>query len=418
VKILHVSQGYAPAIGGTERNIQRLSEELARQFGDEVSVFTTNCLGGDGFYNPRAPIIPAGWQDVHGVHVRRFPVARHLGWTARVIYHVIRKLGLRAPEKLRIYANGPIIPGLYRAIRTYPVDLIGASSFPLLHMFVTQRAAQRSKRPCILYGALHPEDQEQYQNSMIYRAIQAADHYVAFTNYEANYVIQKGAYSQYVSVIGLGVDPEPFQIASGLEAKRRLGVERLPVVGYIGQLVPHKGVDTLIRAMPLVWQHLPETRLLIAGAKRPFATRLEEMMAAWPHEFLGRTQIIYNFESEIKPWLYAALDVFVYPSGFESFGTAFFEAWAAGKPVIGCRMGAIAEVVRDGEDGLLVKYGDEVMLAMAIIRLLSNQDLASKLGETGKQKTLAEFTWSIVARRFQDLFARVIEQKAEAKRNL
>ncbi len=406
--ILHVSHGYAPAIGGTEGVIQRLSEELARQFGDEVAVFTTNCLGGDSFYNPHQPVLPVGWDEINGVRVRRFPVARYLGLTARTIVYILRRFRIRTPEKMCAYADGPIVPRLERAILDFPADLIGASSFPLLHMFTAQRAAQRSDRPCILYGALHPEDKEQFQRPMIYRTIQAADHYVAFTRYEADYVIQKGADPQRVSVIGLGVDPDPFLVTSTEEAKRRFALGRFPVVGYIGQLVPHKGVDTLLKAMPLVWQRLPEACLLIAGAKRPFATRLESMISAWPREFRDKTQIIYNFDLEDKPWLYAALDVFAYPSGLESFGTAFLEAWASGKPVIGCRKGAITEVVKDGEDGLLVDYGNEAMLADAIFQLLSSSDLSSRLGEAGKQKTLANFTWPIVARRFQDLYSLVI----------
>jgi glycosyltransferase involved in cell wall biosynthesis len=408
VNVLHVSQGYEPAIGGTERTIQRLSEELVRQFGDEVAVFTTNCLGGDGFYDPRQPVLPAGWDDINGVRVRRFTVARHWGWATRAMVHILRRLRIRAPEKLHAFADGPIVPGLERSILDFPADLIGASSFPLLHMFVAQRAALRSFRPCIFYGALHPEDTEQFQRPMIYRAIQAADHYVAYTQYEADYVIQKGADPQRVSVIGLGVDPDPFLVTPGDEARLRLRLSGFPVVGYIGQLVPHKGVDALIKAMPLVWQRLPEAHLLIAGAKRPFTAHLETMISAWPHEFRSKTQIIYNFDLEDKPWLYAALDVFAYPSALESFGTAFFEAWAAGKPVIACRKGAIPEVVKDGEDGILVDYGNEAMLAEAIFLLLTNHDLSSRLGEVGKQKTLSNFTWPIVARRFQDLFAQVI----------
>jgi glycosyltransferase involved in cell wall biosynthesis len=410
VKILHVSQGYQPAIGGTERIVQRLSEELVRQFGDEVAVFTTNCLGGDGFYNPRQPVLPAGWDDINGVRIRRFPVARHRGWVARAIVHIFRRLHIRAPEKVRADADGPIVPGLEQAIQDFPADLIGAASFPLLHMFAAQRAAQRSERPCIFYGALHPEDREQFQRPMIYRAIQAASHYVAFTHYEADYVVQKGVDPQRISVIGLGVDADPFLVTPSDEAKSRLRLSGFPVVGYIGQLVPHKGVDVLLEAMPLVWQRLPEACLLIAGAKRPFATHLETMISAWPPQYKNKTQIIYNFDLDAKPWLYAALDVFTYPSALESFGTAFFEAWAAGKPVIGCRRGAIPEVVKEGQDGLLVEYGNEVMLAEAIFRLLTDQALSNRLGAVGKQKTLANFTWPIVARRFHDLFLQVIEQ--------
>ena len=78
MKILHVVQGYYPAIGGTEWLIQRLSEELVRQFQDDVTVFTTDCLNGEGFFKPEAPRLKAGWEERRGVKIRRFPVQRRL----------------------------------------------------------------------------------------------------------------------------------------------------------------------------------------------------------------------------------------------------------------------------------------------------------------------------------------------------
>ena len=72
MKILQVTQGYWPAIGGTELLIQRVSEELVQQFGDEVTVFTTNCFNGEGFFNPALPRLPAGSEEIRGVRIRRF----------------------------------------------------------------------------------------------------------------------------------------------------------------------------------------------------------------------------------------------------------------------------------------------------------------------------------------------------------
>ena len=61
MKILHLVQGYFPAVGGTEWLMQQISEELVRQFGDEVTVFTTNCLSGEGFLILACPaFLPAG----------------------------------------------------------------------------------------------------------------------------------------------------------------------------------------------------------------------------------------------------------------------------------------------------------------------------------------------------------------------
>ncbi len=414
MKILHVSQGYFPALGGTEWLMTRLSEELVRIYGDDVTVFTTNCYGGDAFYKPGLPALPVGNFKVAGVHIRRFPVSRRVSRMFHLIQFGLLRLDWYVPHWVRLYGDGPIIPGLGRSIETFPADVIAVSSFPLLHMFTSLKAAQKSARPCIFFGGLHPEDKWGFDRPTIYRAIQGADRYVGYTDYEAKYVEEKGIDPDRISTIGLGVDPEPFHEASRDEARQRLGFGDFPVVGFIGQIVPHKGVDTLIRAMPRVWKAHPETRVLVAGARRLFASQLEKMVGEWPDDWRQKVVFCYDFKSEEKPWLYAALDVFAYPSAFESFGIAFLEAWSAGKPVIGCRKGAIPSVINAGRDGLLIGYQDDVLLAEAIMALLSNRDWARKMGESGYKKVLLNHTWPIVTGRFRDVYSATLERyKAE-----
>jgi glycosyltransferase involved in cell wall biosynthesis len=404
MKVLHVTQGYYPAIGGTELLIQRVSEELVQQFGDEVTVFTTNCTSGEAFYSPALPRLPLGWEEIHGVRVRRFPVSSRISRFFRLPQALAYHLELPGNQHLRALAGGPIIPGLVKAIREHRADVIAASSFPLLHMFAALQAAQATNRPCVLHGGLHPQDAWGFERPMIYRAIRKATRYIANTEYEARYVIERGASPDRVIPIGVGVYPEPFERVSGVEAKARLGLEGKTVVGYIGQLGGHKGVDTLVKAIPLVWKVAPETRFLIAGAKVLFAGQLEMMIHQLPGPDQEKVKLCTNFAEDEKPWLYAALDVFAYPSGYESFGIAFLEAWACKKPVIGCRRGAIPWVVRAGQDGLLVEYQNESMLAEAITLLLANPGWASALGETGFQKVKARYDWPEIARRFREVY--------------
>ncbi len=405
MKILHVVQGYAPAVGGTEWLIQRVSEELVRQFNDEVTVLTTDCYGGDAFYNPKLPHIPAGEEMINGVRVRRFGVRRGVSMGLQAFVRAYHKVGLASPEWLRTYATGPIVPGLPKAIRQSDSQVVAASSFPLVHMFDTLKAAHATARPCVLHGGLHPEDKWGFDRQIIYRAMRQADQYIANTGYEANYAVSQGVDPARVTSIGVGVDADQFLSISPLEAKRRLGLEGVPVIGFIGQIVPHKGADTLLLAMPRVWEVFPEARVLIGGFKRKFSERLEEIIQGYSEAQRARVVRCYNFELEQKPWLFAAVDVFAYPSALESFGIAFLEAWAAGKPVIGCRRGAIPWVVDGGRDGLLVEYGDAVMLAQAIITLLKNPDWAQALGAAGRKKTLENYTWPTIAQRFRQVYA-------------
>lgn len=411
MKILHVTQGYFPAIGGTETLIQNISEELIRQFGDEVTVFTTNCYNGEGFRDPSVPRFPVGVEEINKVIVRRFPVRSWVSQLARYPSAVTYRLKLPLNENLRWLVSGPVVPGFRKAISQEPADIVVASSFPLLHMLDALHGAQDSCRPCVLHGGLHPTDGWGFDRSDIYLAIREADRYIANTEFERKFVIDRGALPEKVVSIGLGVDPKRFEPVTTEEAKRRLGLEGKSVVGYIGQLGRHKGIDTLVQAMPIIWQREPNTHFLIAGAKARFAEKLVTMIAQFPEADQRKVKLIFNFTEEEKPWLFGALDVFAYPSGYESFGIAFLEAWIVGKPVVGCHAGAIPWIVQDGQDGILAGYQDVGMLAEAIIKLLQNPNLAYQFGQTGKTKVLMNYTWPQVVKKFRKVYLDAIESR-------
>ena len=311
LRILHVVQGYAPAVGGTERVIQRLSEELVSQFGDDVTVFTSDCYSAEAFPRPGHPHLKPGIETCGGVSIRRFHVVRSLGPVLKPIQEVAFRLGLPLNQYLRTWYAGPIIPGLTEAVRAHPADVVVASSFPLRHMYQALRGARRGGRPCILVGGMHPEDRWGYDRGMIHRAIRQADLYIAYTGFEAEHVVAEGAPLENVEVIGLGVDPEPFDAVDPVAAKQALGFGEHPVVGFIGQLGVHKGVDTLLDAMPAIWARRPETRLLIAGSHTEFAAQIEARVAQYDPGSRRKVMLHYDFKEDEKPRLFSAIDAFV-----------------------------------------------------------------------------------------------------------
>ena len=407
MKVLHVTQGYAPALGGTELLIQRVSEELIRQFDDQVTVYTTDCYNGEGFFTPDAPRMKSGWEELNGVRIRRFEVNRSISRVARRVQYPLYRFNVPYNQYVRALAGGPVIKGLTREISTTPADVIAASSFPLLHMFAALRGAEQSNRPCVLHGGLHPEDLWGFRRSMIFRAIRRAD-YIANTEFEARYVVETGASPDRVTTIGVGVDLEGFGGITQAEARRQFGLDEGPVVGFIGQIAAAKGVEVLMGAMSRVWQFEPGAQLLVAGARTSYVQNLEAQIAAFPPEQRARIRLIVDFEASLKRSLFAAIDLLAYPSGFESFGIGFLEAWASGKPVIGCRRGAQMSVIADRTDGLLVDFADADMLALAITHLVGNPALRSAYAEAGRRKVVERFTWPHVARRFREAYQRAI----------
>ncbi len=170
-------------------------------------------------------------------------------------------------------------------------------------------------------------------------------------------------------------------------------------------------MDTLILAMQRVWRVCPEARLLIAGARSAFSVEIDRLIAGLSPEDRQRLMVVGRFPEVEKAEYFAAVDIFAYPSGFESFGIAYLEAWAAGKPVIGCRAGAVPTVIDEGRDGLLVQYQHVEQLAAALLQLLRHPAQRERMGRAGQAKVLREYTWDIVAGRFRGVYQRVVRKK-------
>lgn len=406
MKILHLVQGYAPALGGTEFLVQRVSERLAAHHGDEVTVFTTTSLGTEGFLYPSAPQLRPGTEVVNGVTVRRFPVVNRFAPVLLYLQYAAWRLRLPGNDRLRTLYNGPIVPGLRRAIASSGAQVLAASSFPLLHMQVAA-AARREDLPVVLIGGLHPLDAWGFDRADIYRAIRRADRYVAYTSFERDHVVARGVPPGKVVVIGAGIEPADYAGGDGAAFRAGHGLGADPVVAFVGQQARHKGVDVLVRAMPLVWRRVPEARLVIAGARTAYSPELEAQIAALPAASRARVLKLDGVTHERKCDVLRACDVFASPSRLESFGITFLEAWACGKPVVGTRSGAIPAVVGEGEGGLLCDAGDHRELAGALVELLLDARARACLAAAGRARLLHDYTLAVVTERLRAVYAQL-----------
>lgn len=409
MNIAHVVHAYSPAIGGTEFLFQQISERLVSEYGDHVTVITTNAHSSGVFVDPSRSGDPLSeYEQINGVSVRRFPV------NSRIAPH-IKSLQRKAFEGdwplndvLRTLYHGPISWPMFRAILRLQADVVVASAFPLLHMYYAAFGKRFNQIPLVFCGALHPGQRWSYDRPIIYRAIKACDVYIAYTRFERDFVVEKGVSPERVCVVSPGVDVGPLEVADSMTVRRNLGWQDRPIVGFVGQQSAHKGIDTLYEAMRLVWRQLPEACLLVAGGRTAYSPYLDRILDAFSSQERERVHIIPNFVEEEKPQIFAACDVFVSPSGYESFGLTFIEAWAAGKPVIGCRSGAVSSVIDEWQDGLLVPYRSAPQLSAAILELLTDRRLREQMGLRGKEKVLSRYTWDIAVARFRDVYEQAL----------
>jgi glycogen(starch) synthase len=202
-----------------------------------------------------------------------------------------------------------------------------------------------------------------------------------------------------ISVIAPGIELAGDEdVERALARRRRL---RNPVVAYVGRLEREKSVHLLLMSMPLVLEHVPKCKLVIAGAGAAEA----ELRALSRSLKLGRS-VKWLGEIPHPATVLADAHVYVNPSANEGFGLAVAEAMSWALPVVGRTTGGVAEIVDDGKTGLLVAQDDPAELAHAIVRLAGDRELATKLGHEARRIATARFD----AERTADLTLQLYER--------
>jgi phosphatidylinositol alpha-1,6-mannosyltransferase len=158
------------------------------------------------------------------------------------------------------------------------------------------------------------------------------------------------------------------------------------VILSVGRLVRRKGFDKLIEAMPIVLKKCENAHLAIVG-EGPLRDELEAAIRR--HDLAGRASLLGAAADAELPALYAAAELFALPNrdmpdgDTEGFGLVFLEANACAKPVIAGRAGGAVDAVKDGVNGLLVDGESPEDIARAILRLLDDDALRSRLSAGG-----------------------------------
>jgi glycosyltransferase involved in cell wall biosynthesis len=292
---------------------------------------------------------------------------------------------------------GPLMRGFPDILDQLAPAAVYASSFPYLHMHQLVAWGQRRRVPVVLHGAIHPEDRWAFDRSSIRRSCLRATGYAANTAYEARHVQSMGVPSDHITVVGVGVDSKLLETACAAPRGASGDRNRKQRILYLGQLALRKGLDTVVAALPTIWARHPAVEIIIAGKTTEDAHDLQRVafQVSQGHDLRWLPDIT---EAQ-KATLLASASIVLFPSRAESFGIVFLEAWSFGLPVVGCRAGAIPDVVEDGVTGLLISPGDSVELANRVTRLIDDPEEARRMGAEGQRRVRRAYTWSAVARR-------------------
>jgi phosphatidylinositol alpha-1,6-mannosyltransferase len=207
-----------------------------------------------------------------------------------------------------------------------------------------------------------------------------------------------------------GVDTLAFRPgAGGAEIRARHGLRDRPVVVCVSRLVPRKGQDVLIRALPLVRKEIPDAALLLVGGG-PALPKLRSLVASL--ELERDVVLTGSVPWEELPAHYDAGDVFAMPCRdrlrgleVEGLGIVFLEASATGLPVVAGRSGGSPDAVLDGVTGHVVDGTSVDEVAARRVGLLADPEAARAMGAAGRAWVEKDWQWDVLAARLRTFLA-------------
>lgn len=211
-------------------------------------------------------------------------------------------------------------------------------------------------------------------------------------------------------VIRHGIDPAQFHPpADRSQARAKLGIPEMRLVGCFGRIRKQKGTDVFVRAMIRVLPKHPDWGAAVLGRAAahhiPFVKQLKRIVRKAGLE----NRIL--FPSEVAPsatpdW-YRALDIFVAPQRWEGFGVTPLEAMASGLPVVATMVGAFPELVVPGVTGELIPPGDVDAMAESLDKLLSNPHQIALLGSQARKHVCDTFSITAEADAINRVYSRL-----------
>lgn len=364
-----VTNDFSPRVGGANTYVTQLMRRLS---GDEVTVFASDWPGASAF-------------DVGYPHeVIRWP-SRTMHPTVAVRHEIER---------------------LIRGLR--PDVLLFGAAVPLAIMGKTVERRTGVPYATFTHGVEFWAGQLPVARELLHSAT---------TNAALTMGVSRWAVERLREVIG--PEPRVELLIPGIDAVRlhpdvsdapvreRHALDDRPVICCVARLIPRKGQDQLIRALPRIAVALPEARLLIVGSG-PDRPRLEGLARRKQVE----DRVIFTGEvgpDDIPSYLRTG-DVFAMPNRsrwfgleVEAFGIVFLEAAAVGRPSLAGCSGGAPEAVVHGQTGLVVDGHDIGEVAAGITELLADSGKAVRLGTTGAQRARHHFTWEASACRLRRL---------------
>lgn len=403
MRVLHVTHQYPPAVGGSEKYIADLSEELAHR-GHHLDVFTTRSLD----YNTWKDELTS-YERLNGVDVYRFRSMRRTWW----VWEMLRwglghywKSRSRWYEPFILLGGGPISLGMFLSMlsRLPRYDLVHLNCLVYSQVTYGYWAARSRHVPIVVTPHLHIDQEVSYGLKHQLEVLQGSDHVIADSEAEREFLLRLGLDPLRVTTAGVGLELNLYPVRDKSTCRRRLGIpDEAFVMLFLGRQVEYKGVGRALAAFLMLKTQHPSLYFLIVGPETDYSRQLFSRYSG-----ISGVSNLGLVSDDVRIDALNACDCLVLPSEGEAFGIVFLEAWAMKKPVIGPRLATVTTIVRDGQDGWLVPLGDSRAIVNALRSWIDSPELARQMGESGHARLLNCYTRKKIADVVEGVYLRTL----------
>jgi glycosyltransferase involved in cell wall biosynthesis len=235
-------------------------------------------------------------------------------------------------------------------------------------------------------------------------AVDYIDRIMVLSHVSEEYV--RKAYNRPSTIVRTGVDVEIFHNASGEKLRRKYGLENSFVLLFVGISRYARRTD-VVRALYHLSKKYENVRLVLESAReREMLTSLSEKLGV-----RDKMLFLYSASDQELAEVYAACDVFVYPSSASPWGLVVTEAMAAGKPAIVSKQVGTSEIIQNGVNGIVIDRAKPEEIAKQVGMLIENQALRKKLGENAYEFVRNNLSWERYAKNVENVFRETITHR-------
>jgi len=235
-------------------------------------------------------------------------------------------------------------------------------------------------------------------------SIQVSDGITAVSRFLRDETVSEFHIEKRIDVIHNFIDGDEFRPVVDPEMRRRFAPNGERLIMHVSNFRKVKNLPVIVDVFHEVRKHVPSRLVLIGDGpeREPTERRVADLGIGDDVQFLGDQEHIAG----VLP----AADVFLLPSGHESFGLAALEAMACGVPVVGSRIGGLPEVIVDGETGYLCSPDDIPCMTSLVVGLLTDEAQRVRMGASSRERAVREFALPAIVGQYVDVYRRIIDE--------